>query len=112
MHADLILICHAPTKATRRGAFPANEAVDRGGQAGAVASAASLALPDRAWCAPSVAAGQTAAALGLVASQEPALRDCDFGRWAGRRAVDVARDEPEAFAQWVADPSSDARSTA
>ncbi len=104
-HADLILICHAPTTATRRGAFPADEPVDERGQASAVAIAASLALPDQTWCAPSVAAGQTAAALGLVAFQEPALRDCDFGRWAGRRAVDVARDEPEAFAQWRTDPT-------
>ncbi len=106
MHADLILICHAPTEATRRGAFPTDDRVDPRGLACAAAMAASVAGADHAWCAPSVAAGQTAVALGLVASQEPALRDCDVGHWAGRRAVDLARAEPEAFAQWMADPSA------
>jgi broad specificity phosphatase PhoE len=106
MHADLVLVCHASTAAVRSASFPNDEPLDERGAADAAAAAASLARPDRAWCAPSVAARQTAAALGLAASVEPALRDGDVGRWAGRAVAEVARDEPAAFATWRTDPRS------
>lgn len=38
---------------------------------------------------------------------EPALRDVDYGRWAGRSLKEVADAEPDAFARWLADPDFD-----
>ncbi|CAG2133863.1 histidine phosphatase family protein [Cupriavidus plantarum] len=38
---------------------------------------------------------------------EPALRDVDYGRWAGRSLKAVADTEPDAFASWLADPDFD-----
>ncbi len=106
MRAALVLVCHAPTSAVRSAAFPADEPIDERGQANAVTLAPSLPRARQAWCGPSIAARQTAAALGLVVGIEPDLRDCDFGRWAGRRVSDVALDEPEAFSQWMSDASA------
>ena len=43
-------------------------------------------------------------ALGLNVDVEPALRDCDYGRWRGLPSKDVAEREPDAFAAWLGDP--------
>ena len=34
------------------------------------------------------------------------LRDCDYGRWAGRAFDDVQAKEPDAIAEWLRDPTS------
>ena len=33
------------------------------------------------------------------------LRDCDYGRWAGRSFDEVQSEEPDAIAAWLRDPS-------
>jgi broad specificity phosphatase PhoE len=106
MRADLILVCHASTAAVRSARFPADEALDDAGWAAAGQTASVLlSRPfDSAWSAPAVAARQTAQALGLTADVEPAIADCDLGRWRGRPLAEVARDEPVAFSQWMSDP--------
>ena len=55
---------------------------------------------------PSRAARETAAALGLEAGVEEALKDCDYGRWRGLEVADVVAREPEAYAAWLADPAA------
>ena len=52
------------------------------------------------------AARETAQALGFDAEAEPALRDCDYGRWRGLASKDVAEREPNAFAAWLGDPAA------
>ncbi|MBU7599910.1 histidine phosphatase family protein [Streptomyces sp. P38-E01] len=47
---------------------------------------------------------ETGHALGLAPLAQPALRDCDMGRWRGRTLREVAAAEPEAFDAWLADP--------
>jgi broad specificity phosphatase PhoE len=106
MRADLILLCHASTRATRSASFPADEPLDGAGEAAAVAASRGLPAADVVWCAPSIAAQQTASALGLQARVEPAIRDADVGRWAGQAIADVARDEPDGFSVWRTDPNS------
>ncbi|MEV4176252.1 histidine phosphatase family protein [Nonomuraea sp. NPDC049709] len=56
------------------------------------------------WVSPVRAAWQTAAAMGLEAREAPALREADCGRWGGLTYEQVAREEPEALAGWLADP--------
>jgi broad specificity phosphatase PhoE len=55
---------------------------------------------------PARAACETAAALGLDAEVETALRDCDYGRWRGLASKEIAEHEPQAFAAWLADPTA------
>ncbi|WP_037577012.1 histidine phosphatase family protein [Phaeacidiphilus oryzae] len=56
------------------------------------------------YCSPSPRARQTGAVLGIAPLAQPALRDCDMGRWAGGRLDQVMAREPEAVDSWLADP--------
>jgi broad specificity phosphatase PhoE len=104
MAIRLTLISHAPTAATRAGAFPLDEPFDERGLALARQAATRMRVPDRALVSPALRARQTAEALGIAATVDPLLSDCDFGCWAGRRLVDVERDEPDAVAAWITEP--------
>jgi broad specificity phosphatase PhoE len=104
--ARLDLLAHGATAATRAGRFPDDEGLE----GSAVAAAEALRPQLRSYAcvltAPSRAAQETAAALGLRAGVEPALEDCDYGRWRGREAADVAAREPGGFAAWLGDPAA------
>jgi broad specificity phosphatase PhoE len=49
-------------------------------------------------------AAQTAEGRALDARTEPLLRDCDFGRWAGRSLAKVQAQAPEVVADWLQNP--------
>ena len=106
MTPRLMLLCHASTDAVRRAAFPDDEPLDERGASQAATAAAGLGAFGRSWTSPALRARQTAAALRLSASVEPAPRDCDFGRWTGLRLVDLQAHEPDAVASWLADPAA------
>ena len=106
MTVRLILIAHGSTVAVTRAAFPLDEPLDAHGMAKAEAAGAALGKFERAWCAPSRRTVETATALRLKAKVEPDLRDCDFGRWAGRSFDEVEAAEPEAVAAWTTDPAA------
>jgi broad specificity phosphatase PhoE len=106
MTARLIFICHASTDAVRRSAFPADEPLDAIGKREATAPAGSAPHADRIRSSPELRARQTAQVLGLNAAVEPALRDCDYGRWSGQSFDDVSAREPEAVATWLRDPAA------
>ncbi|MFI6298557.1 histidine phosphatase family protein [Nonomuraea sp. NPDC050790] len=59
-----------------------------------------------AFVAPSVAALQTASAMGLAPIVVDALAEADHGRWSGLPYTRVAQDEPDALASWLADPGA------
>ena len=63
-------------------------------------------MRNRCWTSPSLRTRQTAEALRLVATVEPVLRDCDYGRWTGRTFEDVQAQEPDAVAEWLHDPGA------
>ena len=101
----LRLLCHAATPATRASGFPADEPLEP--RARDKLAAGTWSLPaDRAWTSPALRASQTAEALGLDAAAEPALRECDYGRWAGRSFEAVQAEAPEAVAEWMGDPGA------
>jgi len=106
MTARLTLICHAATAATRATAFAADEPIEAPAAARAGALAARIGHVDRAWSSPALCARQTAAALSLDAIADAALRDCNFGRWAGRKLAEVHAGDPQAVAAWLADPQA------
>ncbi|MEU9369648.1 histidine phosphatase family protein [Streptomyces avermitilis] len=72
------------------------------------ARAAGTTLPSyaRAIRAPSIRCAQTAYALGLPATVEPALRDLDHGMWRGRTVCEVVADEPYGYSAWLTDPDA------
>jgi broad specificity phosphatase PhoE len=106
MTARLIFICHASTDAVRRSAFPADEPLDDIGKREATALAGSVPYADRIWSSPELRARQTAQVLGLNATVEPPLRDCDYGKWSGQSFDDVCAREPDAVATWLRDTTA------
>lgn len=101
----VLLLSHAATAAMRRGAFPDNDPLDPRGIAATAAwdrrgqaMAAARVLRSPARCAQ-----DTALALGLAASAEPALADLDYGRWRGLDLAEIAAREPASLAAWLAD---------
>ena len=106
MPARLTLICHAATAATRAAAFPSDEGIEQGAAELVAGLAARIGRTDRAWTSPALCARQTAAALGLDATAHPALRDCGYGRWSGRKLADVQAEDPAGVAAWLADAAA------
>jgi broad specificity phosphatase PhoE len=101
MSVRLTLVCHAATSAVRAAAFPLDEPLEPQGEAKAMALAPAIRGVDTALTSPALRARQTASALGLGATVDPALRDIDLGRWAGRTFDDVQGAEPGAVGLWT-----------
>ena len=101
----LRLLCHAATAAVRTSAFPADEPIDAEARQKLASPPFRLSRAERCWTSPALRALQTAQALQLDAVVEPMLRDCDYGRWAGRSFDEVQSEEPDAIAAWLRDPA-------
>ncbi|MDF0733609.1 histidine phosphatase family protein [Pseudomonas entomophila] len=95
----LTLICHALTQAQKVGRFPCAE------DAILALDEPVLAVASELLCAPERRATQTAALLGPALRLEPALADCDMGRWQGVALKQLQQEEPDALAQWLQDPT-------
>jgi len=106
MTIRLKLLCHASTPAVRAPAFPADEPLDVQGRRKLAALPHRLLRADRWVTSPALRAMQTAEALNIDAAVAPQLRDCGYGRWAGRAFEAVQAEEPEAVAEWLRDPAS------
>lgn len=105
--ARVLLVRHAPTAATRRHAFPADEPLDAQGRERA-ASLRGRARADRIVAAPSARCRQTAAALAPSVPEievDPRWSELDFGVWAGRTMQQVWDDDPAALQAWFDDPT-------
>jgi broad specificity phosphatase PhoE len=103
MSVILTLISHAPTRAVRDVAFPSDEPLDALGRAKAGALAADIRRVDAAWTSPASRARQTATALKLDATVDPALRDIDFGTWSGRSLAEIEDIDPDGAVAWLTD---------
>lgn len=106
MLVRLTMICCGATAASRRGFFPADEPLEDKTLVGISALSRILDAADRAWTSPALRARQTAEALSLQATDTPALKDQDFGAWAGRTFDDVQHIEPDAADAWLVDPEA------
>ncbi|MFC9942726.1 histidine phosphatase family protein [Streptomyces pratensis] len=58
------------------------------------------------YCSPTPRSRATGDALGFAPLVQPALRDCDMGRWRGLTLPEVAAREPAGVDAWLADPRS------
>lgn len=106
MTTRLKLLCHASTSAVRTSTFPADEPLDDQGRQKLAAFPNTLRHNDRCLTSPALRARQTAEALGLTATIEPDLRDCDYGQWTGRTFEEVQAQEPQAMADWIGNPDA------
>ncbi|MBN3757413.1 histidine phosphatase family protein [Paraburkholderia sp. Tr-20389] len=109
MRTRLLLISHPATAAQRKGMFPDDDPLDaRAAEDAAAFRASNGPLLDAglALSSPAACALDTAKALGLAAHAVPALADADYGRWRGRRLLELADEEPDALAAWTRDPSA------
>ncbi|NED20624.1 histidine phosphatase family protein [Streptomyces sp. SID9913] len=101
MTIRLTLLCAPPADTVFRDAPPSERALR-----GAGAAVASLPAHAPAMRSPSSGSALTAAALGLKAAVEPALRDLDCGTWRGRTVADIAAADPYGYSAWLTDPDA------
>src|ERR1700759_1945389 len=106
MTTRLKLLCHASTAAVRTSTFPADEPLDPQGRQKLATFPNPLPHSSRCFTSPALRTRETAEALGLSATIEPALRDCDYGRWTGRSFEEVRVQEPQAMAEWIGNPKA------
>jgi broad specificity phosphatase PhoE len=106
MAPGVTFICHATTRALRAATFGGDDPIDDVGRAKAERLAGSLRRADQCWTSPALRARETAAALGLTATVDDRLRDCDFGRWTGRKFSQVLVREPRKLMSWISNPST------
>jgi broad specificity phosphatase PhoE len=104
--ARLTLISHAATPSQRRSAFPVEEPLEARELSKLDAITWQSPRVQQVLCGPELRTRQTAEALHLAATANPALRDCDYGLWQGRELNDLYAESPDAVAQWLSDPSS------
>ncbi|MEU8505270.1 histidine phosphatase family protein [Streptomyces brevispora] len=72
----------------------------------AAAALVPLGAAELRYCSPTARSRATGDALGFAPMVQPALRDCDMGRWRGCTLADVAAREPAAVDVWLSDPRS------
>ncbi|MFJ6482651.1 MULTISPECIES: histidine phosphatase family protein [unclassified Streptomyces] len=58
------------------------------------------------YCSPTPRSRATGEALGYAPLAQPALRECDMGRWRGLTLAEVTAHEPGAVELWLTDPRS------
>ena len=102
MTVRLLLLCAGATDATRAARFAQpDDALDPVGFAKLEALRLGPAASWRCVVAPERSARETAQALSLVATDEPALADQNAGAWRGRALATLPKDE---VAAWIAAP--------
>lgn len=106
MAARITLVCHATTRALRAATFGGDEPLDDVGRTQAEALKGVLGRVDQCWSSPARPAAETAAALGLSPVADARLRDCDYGRWTGRKFQQVLLKEPRKLVTWIRNPES------
>ncbi|MDN0084663.1 histidine phosphatase family protein [Crenobacter sp. SG2305] len=104
MTTRITLLCQPATAALRAGNFPADEPLDLKQVEKIATLAHAFGQPDQVLCSPALCAQQTARELGQLPTIEPALREVDYGRWAGLSLKEIATAEPTELASWLSDP--------
>ena len=91
--ARLTLICHGATASNKAASFPADEPLESKAVERTLRLSGRIGRADRILVAPSLRTRQTAEILGLAGAVEPALREGDYGRWAGVTIEAIGRED-------------------
>lgn len=106
MTARISLICHGSTAGNRLSAFPADEPLEAKAMERTLQLKPALKRADRVLVAPSLRTRQTAEILEVRSMVDPALRECDYGRWTGIPIAAVGEQEAENLMLWMGDLDS------
>jgi broad specificity phosphatase PhoE len=106
MTSRVTLISPAITEALREARFDDGCSLDESGRRLAQAAAGSFPVVERVVCSPTVRCRETAAALGVHATDAVSLAALDAGRWRGSTLAGVSAEEPDALARWLSDPDA------
>lgn len=106
MQPRITLIAQGTSKGLRAASFGSDDGLDEVGRRQAAALAKVLPKVDRALVSPGVAAGETASMLGLDASIDDRLRDCNYGRWQNLKFNQVILREPRKLVSWIRQPDT------
>jgi len=96
----LTLVSHALTPFTRRAAFPTDTAIEP------AHSREPLGRFTSALSGPELRCVQTGQLFGLEPVVDDALRDWDYGDWAGRTLDEINLTDPDGVGRWLTDPDS------
>ncbi|MFD9409597.1 histidine phosphatase family protein [Streptomyces sp. NPDC059989] len=107
MHVRLSLVAAARSSSLLAERFDDDRPLDGAGWQ-AVETAAPGLVPlgaaELRYCSPTPRSRATGEALGYAPLAQPALRDCDMGRWRGLTLAEVTAYEPGAVDLWLTDP--------
>lgn len=107
MHARVTLIAAARSASLLAERFDDDRPLDQAGWQEVQAAAPAL-LPlgvaELRYCSPTPRSRATGDALGFAPLAQPALRDCDMGRWRGLTLAEVTAREPAVVDAWLGDP--------
>ncbi|MFC9298803.1 histidine phosphatase family protein [Streptomyces sp. NPDC057011] len=107
MHVRVSLVAAARGSSLLAERFDDDRPLDGAGRR-AVESAAralvELGAAELRYCSPTPRSRATGEALGYAPLAQPALRDCDMGRWRGLTLAEVTAYEPGAVDLWLRDP--------
>ncbi|MEU3193300.1 histidine phosphatase family protein [Streptomyces sp. NPDC006992] len=109
MHVRMTLLAAGRSSSVANVRFDDERSLDAAGWEEVVRRApglSHLAAAELRYCSPSARCRETGAVLGLAPLAQPALLECDMGRWRGATLAEVAAREPEAVHRWYADPCS------
>ncbi|MET8686555.1 histidine phosphatase family protein [Streptomyces sp. NPDC004732] len=109
MHAHVTLIAAARSASLLTERFDDDRPLDRAGWDDVQRAAPALlplAAAELRYCSPTPRSRATGDALGFAPLAQPALRDCDMGRWRGLTLAEVTAREPAAVDAWLSDPHS------
>jgi broad specificity phosphatase PhoE len=106
MQPRITLIAQGTSKGLRSASFGSTDGLDEIGRRQATALASVLPKADRVLVSPSPAAVETAAALGLDATVDDRLRDCDYGRWQNMKFNQIILREPRKLVSWIKSPET------
>ncbi|ARX82228.1 histidine phosphatase family protein [Streptomyces alboflavus] len=109
MHVGVTLIAAARGAALLAERFDDDRPLDEAGWR-EVRRAAPALLPlgvaELRYCSPTPRSRATGDALGFAPLAQPALSDCDMGRWRGYTLAEVTAAEPGGVDAWLRDPRS------
>ncbi|MEU7577652.1 histidine phosphatase family protein [Streptomyces sp. NPDC041068] len=109
MHAGVTLIAAARSASLLAERFDDDRPLDRAALAHvqrAAPALSELGVAELRYCSPTPRSRATGDALGFAPLAQPALRDCDMGRWRGLTLAEVTAREPAAVDAWLSDPRS------
>jgi broad specificity phosphatase PhoE len=106
MKIELILLCHATTRAMKTGSFPSTaDAIDEL-ELSRLPRLASMFKLDRVVTSPAHAAMQTGRAFETTTHIDASWSDLDYGLWQGRPIREIHDEDAAGLGAWLSEPGS------